>query len=303
MTILCQLKKKSVTFSLLNSTKISSKSIKIRKRKITKLRYVPIVLGDRNYFSDRSVSNYTFMIDTSDWIALLWHNKNCNKFLITSTSVITKAIVKIVERMKSYFHFQLKLLSLQFSYTRRSYKKFIRTFSSTYSSSYITSIAFAIFSIFIIRYRSQFIDATKDVHKSIFFNYLVFLFFFSLISLRKHDMLYNKVHTYKASFIIIFIDAASASNLRNILDLREFLIEERYRYWIKLYLYLVQFISLSSLSITVNTLIFFSGNRNKTLPNKHLLFVAHGTNVKKRAVSVHTTIHARRHTRFFCNIK
>lgn len=35
--------------------------------------------------------------------------KNCITFLITSTSVIAKTI--IVERLKSYLHFQLKLLS------------------------------------------------------------------------------------------------------------------------------------------------------------------------------------------------
>lgn len=53
-----------------------------------------------------------------------------------------------------------------------------------------------------------------------------------------------------------FIDAVSASNLRNIFGLREFLIEEISILHIEPYLYLVQLISLLSLSITVNTLIF-----------------------------------------------
>jgi len=74
MTILCQLGKKSVTFSLLNLIKISSKSIKICKRKIAKLRYVPIVLGDSNYFSDCFVSNYLIILL---WlIQMIEQNKN-----------------------------------------------------------------------------------------------------------------------------------------------------------------------------------------------------------------------------------
>lgn len=112
--------------------------------------------------------------------------KYCIKFLITSTSIIAKTIVKIVERLKSYLHFQLKLRFPCNFLTCVDCKKITNIQFDAFLITYITSLTFVIFSILIIRgshRRLRFIDATQDVHKSTVFNYFVNYFSFFLILL------------------------------------------------------------------------------------------------------------------------
>lgn len=153
--------------------------------------------------------------------------KTCIKFLITSTSIVVKTIIKIVERLKSYLHFQLKSFFLHASII----KKKSRTFSSTYSLSRILhriqpshsrSIQHSLFEIVAVVRDLLMQHKTYAKISSLILSTLSFSFLFNY--LQESIVYFNQVYI-GLPFIIVFINA-SASNLRNIFGLREFLIKE-----------------------------------------------------------------------------
>jgi len=166
----------------------------------------PTMLYGRNFSDRKHLITLSWLIRKKDLLNTVSSQdimKTCIKFLITSTSIIAKTIVKIVERLKSYLHFQLKSFFLHASII----KKKSPTFSSTYFLSRILhriqlpshsrSIQHSLFEIVAVVCDLLMQHKTYAKIPSLILSTLSFSFFF-LIPSRKHIVYFYKC-IYKAS--------------------------------------------------------------------------------------------------------